>query len=286
MSLDERRMRHCPLMLESDVIWLPKDFAISGVALQDIPLGVTHRMRPSAVALLFALHDKTTYRTLLRLARVQKISDSQLHELVGFLNMIGALERQRMSADSLRAVGVRMHHMLLGVWYTPIAWRRPATPLTTALGVLRAISIVVGAVCAVAAVAAFAGLAPIAQIAGISLFCITLFAGSLFVHEMVHVRVARRRYIRPRILQIGLRLGVIHRKLTPRREALSSICGPFAGSMVSAAAGIIALSVHAPLYGLAGALIALMHCLSLTPWYGDGASFYKALRERKSLCNK
>jgi hypothetical protein len=30
----------------------------------------------------------------------------------------------------------------------------------------------------------------------------------------------------------------------------------------------------------------LIHLLSLTPWYGDGASLYKALQERKYICNK
>lgn len=278
--------RHCPFLLESDTISLSKDFALSGTSLQDIPLGVTHRMRPSAVALLFALHEGASYRTLLRLSRVQKISDAQLDDLMGFLNAIGALERKRVPAEVFRARIIQSHHILLGVRYATLAWRRPATPLMTFLGVMRAILLVIVAVVMVATAAILAHLAPSSQVVGISAFSTFVFAGTLFIHEMIHVRIASRRYVRPRILQMGLRLGVIHRKLTPDQEALSSLSGPLAGSTISIAVASVALAFNAPLYAVAGALIALLHCLSLMPWYGDGASFHKALRERKSICNK
>jgi hypothetical protein len=286
VPLDARIASRGPLLFEDDVISLSRDFALSGTAIQDIPLGVTHRVRPSATALLFALHDGTTYRTLLRLARMQKISDSQLSELMGFLNMIGALERRRGTYAIVKGIGVKAHHALLGVYYTPLAWRQPATPFMVALGVIRAIRIVGIGACAVGAAAIGSRLAPASYVAILTLFGLCLLAFTLFIHELVHVRATDRRYVQPRVLQIGFRLGVIHRKLTPQREVLSAVGGPVAGSLCGCAFSLLAYALHAYEYSAIGMLIVLIHFLSLTPWYGDGASLYKALQERKYICNK
>jgi len=276
-----RFARDCPFLLESDQLSLSRDFAVQKNGLADIPMGAVHQVRTPGRALLLALGNTTTYAHVADLAGRQGISDGQLCELLGFLNTIGALERRRTPAGHCRAAGMQCIHLLLGTRYVPMTWRRVPTWPTLVLGTLRATWPVTVATTAVCVLAVGGGLLSLRTGLSIGSGGIGAFIGSLFVHEVMHVVVARRSNTEPHILQLGMRLGIIHQSLQPKAEALSALAGPSAGCIVCIVAAAICSLADLDPVAIVLAAVACFHVGSLLPWYGDGASLYKALRRRR-----
>jgi hypothetical protein len=273
-----RFTRHYPFLLESDALSLSRGFAIQKTILCDVPLKAMHHLRKPGQEVVFALLDGSTLANLQRTAQARGITGTQLNELLGFLNMAGALYCKRSLGQKVRAWRIQAMHLMLGTRYMPLSWRREATTSAVATGVLRAVWPVIAAAFGVSLLAAASGLVPAGMSFGLSSVGVVIFTASLVVHEMLHVYVARRYSAKPQVLQIGLRLGVLHRRLPPQAEALSSIAGPLGGSLACLAGGGGALALGADLHALVAGIAALFHSLGLLPWYGDGASLHKVIR--------
>jgi hypothetical protein len=273
--------RHFPFLLESDTLSLSSAFELRESMLYDMPLRAIHHLRHPGEEIIIALSEGLTMATLRNTAKYHAITDPQFNELVGFLNIIGALRCERTWQQKLLVLRTRLVHLLLGTRYQPLSWRRSATLGLTFAGILRATWMVGLASLVVSIMAATAGLASWGTVIGLNTFGNLLFVASMFGHEVAHILISRYYSAEPQLLQAGLRFGILHRKLPSNAEAQSALAGPFIGSLLCMAASCIALAVHANVYALLGGIIALFHSLSLLPWYGDGASFHKALHERR-----
>lgn len=266
--------------MESDILSLSSTFGVRNGILYDLPLKAMHHLRNPGEKIVLAIADTCTYSDLLQTAHQQGATDTQLAELIGFLNMIGAMQYRRSLRQKLRALYAIGTHAVIGTFYAPLSWRQPATPVAALLGILRATWPVAIATAGTTGLAAGGGLVSAGFVLGVGTFGLLLFGGSLFVHEMIHILIARRYAAQPQLLQRGLRIGVVHRKLGPQAEALSSIAGPMGGTAVCFTAAFLALALELHPFALLGAIVGAFHVFSLLPWYGDGASFSKALRER------
>ena len=137
---------------------------------------------------------------------------------------------------------------------------------------------------AIGVVACFSKLTPVSDTIETVFFGLAAFLTSIVMHEYAHVAVLKRYAVPANILQIGVRLGIIHKKPARRVEVLSSLAGPVAGLVVCGLmTRLLAILPGKPLFVIIGCTVGLFHAASLLPFYGDGASLFSALRERKRI---
>jgi hypothetical protein len=268
-------------LLESDELLLSSSFVLQESVIYDIDLRAVHYIRRPGDRIILALSEGVSFEEVLKIAKMYGITDSQLGELLGFLNSIGALQRRkRMFLQQVKAARLQTLHLLLGTYYPPLAWRQRATPGNTIVSILRATWPVSAAAILVGVLSAASGLMPAQSVLSIGLFGVMLFIGSLFMHEMTHISIANSLSAMPRLLRAGMRLGVIHRKLPPDAEARSSLLGPTIGSGICLLVALVSIKLGWHGYALTAVIVASFHSLALLPWYGDGASLHKALRTK------
>jgi|GEM_PF-1008025 len=278
---DTSAARYCPLFIESDVLKLSSAFVLRDNILHDTILKARHVVHGHGTILILQLCHSVNYRQLVDMAASYKVSETDMYALLGFLNRIGALQRIRTFRKWPLAVGVIVRHLQLGTHYPLLSFRRQATPRAIALATLRATTPVLLAIGVVAAMGWVAGFAPLHTIVLIALGSQLTFLLSIYVHEIMHTIVLGQQQTPINILQIGMRLGLIHPALAPRYEIVSAIAGPLVGMLLSSGIGIWAWTYHLELLGCCDFLICSLHLGSLLPLYGDGASLTKAIRERK-----
>jgi hypothetical protein len=281
-AVNKKAVRSLPFFLESDILSLSPSFVIVGSHLNDIVLNAKHRLHPPAEILVTTLARGTSYRTLCYISEELHTSSLQLHELLGFLNSIGALRRVRRKAMWGTAVQLQLQYMLLGVTYAPPCWRRKATVTHLLQASLHATTPVILAIGVVAALSWSAGVASTQQILMISGSGVGVFIASIVAHELGHVIILRHFGYIADILQMGMRLGVVHCRAPLQVEILSSLSGPFAGIALCMIAGFAGWLTHTPSISIITVVVGTLHLLSLLPFYGDGASVIRALRKRSS----
>lgn len=262
---------NCPLLVESDVLSLSPTLQLEGNALHDQTLGAHHQLHAKAIRLLKILSEsESTYAALL--AR-----EKRANEVLGFLNIIGAIERKRTYNGHIQALRARLYALLTGSWPAALAHRQTYSYPALCMAIIKASAPVLLASLAVGVLAASADYIGSDRI--ISLFVSTsvVFVSSLFVHEAVHTLFIRHAGYQINIIRRGMRLGLLHRKLTPAYEIYSALSGPLAGAALCFVAAWLAWAYGHRLSGITLLASALCHMLSLLPWYGDGASLRTAL---------
>jgi hypothetical protein len=281
VSLDRVHIRSCPFLLESDVLSLSPQFTLKSLQLQDSVVDVVHLIKEPGDRLLGLLSQTTTYSALINTAKQYQVSDTALRDLLGFLNRIGALQRARLWQGRVTATYKCCLHLMLGVIYSPLAYRKAATIPAVSLGILRATTPVFLAAGVVVGFSLVAGLVPARTVAITTLYWLSLFYTSVLLHELAHIRVLRQHNLSADILQANLRLGIIHAKPAPQIEIASSLSGPLVGASFCIIAAGLAWQTGAILLSLSSCVICVCHAFSLFPFYGDGMSLQKALQERK-----
>lgn len=209
------------------------------------------------------------------------VEDGQLQELIGFLNTIGALHRKRSYVHRVKALGKQASHLLVGIRYVPLSWRRRPSLALLCIGTLRATWPVSIGSTAVSIAAITSTVFPPLLTLFIYLYGVLLFLISLIIHEAAHIVIIRRQGIDPRLFQSGMRFGIIHPRLTAKTEVISAPAGPIAGITSSVCLGwIAAISMNNAHLMFIGILIATVHLFALLPWYGDGLTLRTARRRR------
>lgn len=280
MPLKPNFVRISPFFLESDVLGLHPDITIRGEQLYDRAIGASHKLTTVGTRLIYRISKGTLYRELEQEAKQNNVSSAQLQELLGFLNYTGSLKRSRAHRVLSKSFSIQSLHLLMGIRYSSVTWRRDVFVLTICLGVLRATLPVLYAALCVILLASVSGFMPkdrIAEAMGI----LIVFVASIGSHEYVHAQVARLAGHKVRILQRGMHLGVVHAKLGRRNEIQSSFSGPLVGTVICLLVASAAYMYHLMLLGIGSGVIALLHLLSLLPWYGDGASLFKAIQKKE-----
>jgi hypothetical protein len=270
--------KYCPFLLESDTLSLSKEFHLQTAGLKDGTLGITHDVVSPGEHILLLLETGTELRQIQAVAIAYGIRDTQLAELFGFLNLVGALKYKRQLPGRLHASVLKLRDLCLSIFHSPFSWRRPSSLGALLLGIFRATLPLSIATLAVSFLFMYAGV-PAHSTAAVG---IGLFLGSLGLHEATHIAVARHFGRKTALLQRGLRLGVIHPRLPVRGEILSALAGPLAGIVCCLAVGIVLYISGQRLLAFLCGTISLFHLSSLLPWYGDGASLRAARREART----
>lgn len=275
--------KHCPFLMESDILSLSPGFRLncSNNTLEDTALGVAHQLQPQAHALVIVLVRGLAVAELRNLAVVVSVKDLQLTELLGALNITGGLLRSRAARAWPKAPFIQLSHLLMGIMYSRLSWRRPGTPANVFVGVARASLPVSISAALVGSFMVGSGTVSLGTGALAVGFGLAVFLLSIFLHELVHILLARRGGAQTAVLQRGMRLGILHRTLPPHIEIRSALAGPAVGlgTGLVAASCVFALS---PTLGLLGCSIGLFHLGGLLPWYGDGISLRRARQQRRS----
>lgn len=268
-----RFANYCPLLIESDLLSLSQGLRIGGQHLHDKSLGAAHLVQPEGQVLLAKLESgEVTYASLLQ-------SSKYTNELLGFLNMIGGLRRRRSARGWIAAVGRSANLLALIETHTSLAWRRPTSAYCLLVALLRASWPVIAGAGGVYILAVGGGIIKGSVAAPLLLFANLTFIVSLYAHEAAHLFVLRLHKAHTEIIQRGLRLGILHRKLSPEVELHSAVAGPLAGCMSCLATSLAMFTTRHNSYTLVAALLAAFHLLSFLPWYGDGESLARAWRE-------
>lgn len=216
------------------------------------------------------------------MAHLEAVTDTQLHNLLGYLNLLGGLNRKRTSSSIKHILLQQLWALLLGRPYAVLSWRRPANFYTLWIGTLRATLPVSLALCMVMLLASLGQLNSPTQILLLGSFGWGVFVSSICIHEIAHICILRLVGISTDVLQRGLRFGIIHKKASPIPEITSAIAGPFFGVLYCSVVyvGMLILQAHTLAYLCL--VIAGFHLCSLLPWSGDGQSLHKILRQRSA----
>jgi hypothetical protein len=280
VPLNRAFIRSCPLLLEGDLLSLSPYLVQEGIRLRDTIVNATHTLAEPGDRFVSLLGRTTTYRQLARAAKQSRVEATTLQELLGFLNKIGALQIQRSWHGKIVATRIRCLHLLLGITYPALCRRRETTAFWVSICALRATTPVILATGVVATLSGVAGLGSPLTILLTASYWLSLFIGSVIIHELAHVLVLRR-CVATNVLQANMRLGIIHAQPAPAIEAASSLAGPLAGIVLCVLAFSLTRWVDMALLGPTSAVIAVCHAISLLPFYGDGMSLQRALHERK-----
>jgi hypothetical protein len=281
VPLDKSLLKACPLLVEGDRLSLSSDFKLDDISLIDQPLRAVHKLTIRGSIVVRLLLEAPTYQTLVAVSSRYNIDETTLRELLGFLNQIGGLRRKRTRQLWLIAIRTHCLHLVIGINYVPVSYRRPANLVTVSIGTLRAITPVILATGVIAGLFQAAGFAPLPTVS-FTVICLSLaFFLSISFHELMHCLVLKHSKIGPLVLQSGMHLGIIHPKPPVGVDVVSSLAGPLAGMLFCLLLGGLSLMIKAHLLGYLMAALALLHSISLAPFYGDGASLQRALHERK-----
>jgi hypothetical protein len=272
--------RHCPFLLESDILLLSSDLYIHPTkrTVLDKQLGLHHRIEEPAGQLLRKLSSGIRVDNLREEAKHLHIEDSQYTELLGFVNVLGGLVRRRRITAWPHALMAQGRQLLLGIRYSSLTWRHATTARTVLVGALRASAPVIAAICLLCVFMQAVGVANIAQTAPVAGYSFAIFLCSLWIHELGHVAIAKANGMATVVLQKGMRLGIIHTRMTPAAEALSSVAGPVLGILVTICLSLVA-SMQLPILVYLSLIGSAVQLGSLLPWYGDGASLKRALKQ-------
>lgn len=279
MPIAESFGRYCPFLLESDFISLSKPARVDNGLLVDAALGATHTIREPGQYILGALEDGTTVGNLECAGRMLKLDHGQIAELLGFLNLAGLLRRKRRPGHWATALLQQAWGICVGMHYAPLTRREHATSEALLRAIMRACVPLIVAIGCTGILIIATGISVISTVL-LALHACVLFLCSLFIHEMLHIRVINRCGYDAVVLQRGLRLGILHTPLKPRDEIRCSLLGPAGGCLVGCM-GMLAAAIAGSTAGLILAgVVVVIHILSLLPWYGDGASIRSALGEK------
>jgi hypothetical protein len=266
MSLDARMIRQAPRLAPGDIITLHGDLHVEGSMVFDSAFKARHIFTEQAATLLSAIAHGANRQHLDRLAKEQAISVSQVRELLGFLNYIGALRRTRHAPYT--AVAVRTRSSRLNKRFAASLWGVIG-------GTCQAIRLVWIALAGMLGILLWQNIVSPSTV-WVIIACVVTFVGSLIAHEMAHL-IALRMLHQPAVLVQGrLYLSIVRRKLARNQELIIAYVGPLAGMCLAALVTILFTSAAmAPAAGCCLAICGL-HFLSLTPLSGDGKNIREA----------
>ncbi len=255
---------------------LSNEFILTKYYLVDVTLDANHQINKQAYRALKLLRSSISYSSWLAKSGLK---DEQLAEVLSFLNHTGALRVKRGWAGAIKQELSRVLWIFQGMRLPKLSYRRPGGLRSVTVATLRATGWIWLSWPILLLLANGSGLFAMAKFIAITGASLVMILISLIVHEYFHVLIATWSGRRSSVLQQGLRLGVVHPELPPRKELFSALLCPLLGGLTAIAfgraGGLIDSAI--PTYGI---LIGLTHAASWLPWYGDGLTLVKIGRSR------
>lgn len=264
------------LIAGDDTVSLAVGLRVEGRLLVDDAVGARHELHPVAAVLIRRLQQPTIFSEWLRLCERRRIKPEEIQEIVHFLNGIGGLRIQQSPQSSLWKIRFRLLSTMYGVRRAQHTRRYKLGLRGIMQGVTRASLLVLALVPFTVWCLFVVGL-PAQEAAGYSIAAYVIFWLATVAHEAVHACFVRQGSAV--VLQKGMNVGILHQSLTPGKEILSALCGPFAG-VASAVIGGMSLAYLTGLGHVLGVsvVLAIAQLWSLMPWYGDGITIKKLWR--------
>jgi hypothetical protein len=276
-------VRRCPLLLENDFLSLSPQLSLNNNTLQDRTTGAKHLLQASAVGLIKQLAHGIPYGKLTEFAENRGLHHAQLAELIGFLNTVGGIVRTRTVGTFLKTAQTGFNHLLLGILYTPISWRKQASKGNILQAAVRATMPVTVAMLVVGTIQLWAGLSAPWHIVIVVAYSSVLLIVSIVCHELSHMYIINRAGHACDVLRSGIRLGIIHEHANPTTEITSSLAGPLVGAGICIVLGGVLMLFSQTLLALVSLTTSACHLCGLLPLYGDGKSFVNALRKKREI---
>lgn len=268
----------CPYIHYSDRITLHPDFTIRGTSLADKPLGAQHAIHANGTKVLRALSEGLRYDQLQAIASRSHLDGSDVSQIMGFLNTAGAIQYRQSAYGRLAAMYQQLMARFIGVSYALKVRRQPPSLRGLLGATLHASSPVIFISTLVAGAVTLGGLHNIVDTTLVLSYGQILFIASLLAHEYGHWAELRRHHQPFVLTSTLLRLGIVHKKLTPPQEIAVAIRGPIYGCAI-ACIGILGMIMYGkPILALLSCVVCCVHLGSLLPWYGDGKAIYKSLK--------
>ncbi len=244
----------------------------------DQHINATHLISAKGISILAALQVGIRPEALIGQCKKQGISEIELRHLIEALNSCGALRCSR-------KIFFRLHRATAtpAVFTPPYLWRRTASAWTIMKATLRVCSALTVTTLAIGTLLwpLLSNISPVRALANLSMGSFVIIA-SIFVHEYAHLFLIRLRGFRASVVQHGLRVGLLHKRMGTRAEIICAIIGSIAGITFSL---LMALLEALPTY--LAVIASILHACSLLPWCSDGKSLRTAFIDlRKDVCEK
>lgn len=259
---------------ESDVLSLSAGLRINGKVLADDATGRHHVMEPRAAELISLLAKGVQGDVWLKKAQDLKINGVEFNEILTFLNDIAGLAVRRGKIFDTKRYQYRLRVVLYRLPTRARSLRGRADFFGIIQAVLFASLPVIMASLLVGILAYGTGLLEVDTISLLFVqFNVTVIV-SLSLHEYIHSRFADSQRHRV-LIRRGLRIGILHKPLSPRTELMSSLLGPISGGLLCYAIAFCAAAVVGFQAMLIGYVCMAFHFSSWLPFYGDGKQLIK-----------
>lgn len=256
---------------------------IRDTTLVDRPLGASHTVSLPSAKVMRALAEGVRYDQLLAIAQRSQLSNADVVQLLGFLNIAGALCVRRSPISQVHTIFGRLKAAAIGIHYGTIIVRHQPSLRGIITASLHAGGLVLLSSLLVGLLTSIGGLYSPKDVAVGLIIGNALFLASLIAHEYGHLTVLKKHVIPAIITSTQLRLGIVHPSATPQLEATIALRGPLYGCCMAGAATCMFLASSMPSLALLGSAIFCMHLGSLLPWYGDGKSIQKSAKGISTL---
>lgn len=267
------------LVAESDYLSLSSTLVVKQGYLHDKITGAKHKLHQKAINSISLLEQPIPFELWQHLNRRFKLEDDNVLQILLFLNSIGGLEIGRSLSGHRRILYKQFKTLIHG--QAPIVqarrWRTSLVNIGHA--VLLAMQPVVLATAFTAILADSINVdRTLIAVMAINFLIIIWF--STVLHEQTHNFILSKRTKRRVLLRRGLRVGILHRRLSHKTELISALIGPLVGALAS----LISCLILGLIFGqsgrllVIGSLIAGFQLVSLLPAYGDGRIVWNNLK--------
>lgn len=271
------------LVTESDYLSLSGTLVLEKNYLIDTIVGARHMLHHKAVHVIYILDMPIPFKLWIQYARQQHVSESELLEVLLFLNSIGGLEINRSKIGSINNHLTQLKRLIMGLPRITRARRLSLDFLSTNRAVLLAMQPLFLASMATISLAFAVSMNIASTVYAMLIFLATLWISTV-VHEQAHRYIITKYTQRKIIIQKGMRLGILHPTMPYRAEFTSALSGPLLGAL----AAILFCGALSLIFGNkelinAGLLIACFQFVSLLPFYGDGRAIW--YKQKKGVYN-
>lgn len=266
------------LFWEGDIVSLSSSLYIEDTCLVDSSNGARHLLIGNSYDALCHLEEPISATSWVSTLYKLNLSSERISEIIIFLNSIGALIIKRSFVSGIRSESMRIQFRLRGLKLETMSRRRSVSILGISNSIVNAMVTVVFLVLITSIFEYGAGFSSVIYLASNIIFVICLWL-SVLMHEYVHVLFAINNKLQPVVLQKGLRVGILHPRLSSFKELASAVGGPLAGFLTSILFALLIFTIFEQIVPvLLALLVALFHLLSWLPGYGDGKAIIKQIR--------
>lgn len=264
------------LLAEGDILSLSDSIYLKDGYLIDNSINAKHYIANEAKYLINKLSNSVNIDYLIL---SKNLSKNQVVELLFFINKIGGLVIKRSLINRFKHAFNRIRLRLNGIKIINYTKRYNANLIGLLNSFLSSFIVSVTVILLTLVLIYGANFSIYNYLINSLVFLFSIFISSI-IHEYTHVYYARKIHKKPTIIVNGLRVGVLINSDDALIKLKSSFFGPLAGFMTSLSISlllfVLGLAIELSVVSL---LAALIHLISLFPFYGDGKFIWKHVKK-------